>query len=131
MLLLSGTVSIMAKPAKILPFSPSQSAAAVCGEWKRMLHPFSGSFESVAKVHPYFSSSRQAFIYSEIRSFFTVISSSSSTSSPFSPTNPSNIDLPARTSTVFAPQAHPISSPFIPSGRAMPRFTSASAIFPS
>ena len=127
----SGSVSIMAKPQEILPFSPSQRAAAVCGEWKRILQPFSSSLDNVAKVQPYLSSSLHAFAYSAIRSLFMTSSVNSSDCAPEALTKPSNIDRAANTSTVLAPQAQPISRPLKPSGRAIPRFTSLKRIRPS
>ena len=49
---------------------------------------------------------------------------------PFSVTNPSNIERAARTSTVFAPQAQPISNLPKSVGNAIPRLTSLSVILP-
>ena len=60
----SFTVSTMARPQSMRPFSPLQRAAAVAGEWNRMLQPMALSPDRVAKVQPYFSSSRQALAYS-------------------------------------------------------------------
>ena len=128
---LSGAVSITAKPAAIRFLTPSHFAAAYRGLWKRIFALSLSSFDRVAKVEPNFSSSRQAFMYSGISLFRSTISAGLSTLLPSMPTNPSNMLRAARTSTAFAPQAHPTSSFLIPFGRAMPRFTLFRLIAPS
>jgi NAD+ synthase (glutamine-hydrolysing) len=107
------------------------SAAAVCGEWKRILQPILSSPDSVTNVQPYFSSSRHALPYSAIRLFDSTMSVNSSDCSPDAFTKPSNIDRAASTSTVFAPHAHPICRSRKVFGNAMPRLTSCSEILPS
>ena len=125
------SVSMIAIPQSILPLTPFHSAAAVCAEWKRILHPISSSRDSVAKEQPSFSSSRHAFGYSAMRLLSITIAVRSSSSVPVTSTKPSNIERPASTSTVLAPQAQPISSPLMPSGSATPRLTEPSEILPS
>ena len=120
-----------AMPQSMRFFSPLQSAAAVSGEWNRILQPMILSADSVAKVQPYFSSSRQAFMYSALSWFPVQILESASTSSPAAPTKPSNMLRLASTSTAFSPQAQPISSPRKLRGMEMPRLTSPSVTCPS
>ena len=127
----SCSVATIAIPYAIRLFSPSHTAAAVFSEWNLTLTPMSSSADSVANDAPSFSSSRQVFGYSAIRLLSRTICASSATSVPSSETYPSNIDLDASTSTVLAPQAHPISRPCIPSGSAMPRLTSPRVTRPS
>ena len=124
----SGTVSMMASPQSMRPFSPFHKAAAVAGLWNRMRQPMASSAYSVANTQPYFSSSRQALLYSAIS---RLSATSWVRASVFLPTKPSNMLRAASTSTVFWPQLQPTSSFLMPPGSAMPMFTSFRVMCPS